>query len=245
MYVNKTVGPEALSHLQDDVLEAALTEIDSPVMPHGLVDYLRFPELAEFGGLVYPRGRETLKYLKGSNETVDMPTTPEGLLHLSERLVRHQDRVNDHLAHRNCGIYGAGNVQVSTFRTRDWLHGLFEGKDLMSDYDSPLSKSSFSHLLWKSMGSWRMKPGSNRVYLECRHADECLKFADAARGPVDLISRIAVRMQRFEESIKSRSGTSRKPRSGRPDGASDLLKWNSAEVSPEGGVSVKAELMRK
>ena len=51
----------------------------------------------------------------------------------------------------------------------EWLDGIRNGKDLLSDHDSPVAYSSLSKLVFKSMGHWRMQPDApGMVHLECR-----------------------------------------------------------------------------
>jgi hypothetical protein len=201
MHLKDKLGANVIAHLPVDVLEAAKVRRSDKVLPHGVVDYLRLPEMAEFGGFVFPRGNaDSLKYLN-KDEAVDMPTTPEGLLSLSRKMLQQRRLVNERLDKRACGIHGRNDVRVSDFTPEAWLRGLLRGKDLMSDHDSPLSESSFSHLVWKSMGSWRMKPGSNRVYLECRNTDACIGTGHLA-GPVAVIDEVGRRMASMEHTIK-------------------------------------------
>merc|ERR1719310_1376493 len=126
-----------------------------------------------------------------------MPTDVDGLLKLSANMLQHTGFINKRLRNRGCGLHSRTSVSGSDFTVKKWLQGLQQGKDLMSDHDSPLSKSSFSHLIWKSMGSWRMKPGSDRVYMECRKTGLCLASGDEA-GPAALIQMVGRRMRQFE-----------------------------------------------
>jgi hypothetical protein len=194
LYLKDRIG--TLDHLLDDVSKAAETHRQDKVFPHGLVDYVRFPEMAEMSGMVFPRAWMRSSQKK-EHEIEDMPTSEAGMLQLASQMVKQRSRVNGILLNRGCGIHGADSDLSSSFTAEEWLRGIMDGKDLMSDHDSPISKSSFSHLVWKSMGNWRMKTGSHRVYLECRHTDLCLGIGKRP-GPVALIREVGERMLEFE-----------------------------------------------
>jgi hypothetical protein len=196
-HLQNKLGADALKNMFDDVLTAAGARSIDMILPHGVVDYVRFPEMAEMSGMVFPRAR--LHNSDGEGKDMkDMPTTPKGLLQLATEMVKQREHVSERLLKRGCGIHGPNAALSSELTAGDWLRGMYIGKDLMSDYDSPISQSSFSRLVWKSMGSWRMKPGSNRVYLECRHTDLCLGIGNWP-GPAALIRKVGERMLKFEQ----------------------------------------------
>jgi hypothetical protein len=199
MHMKDRLGMNSLQNMAVDVLEAAQVQKDDQVLPHGVVDYLRFPEVAEMSGFVFPRAESR----QSKENCEDIPTTPEGLLQLSSRMLKDAKGIHEAMISRGCGIHGRNDFRVSDFTAEEWLRGLLRGKDLMSDHDSQISESSFSHLVWKSMGSWRMKPGSNRVYLECRHSDECLGTGGMP-GAAALIHAVAERMEKLERTIKEK-----------------------------------------
>lgn len=192
-------------NLPADVMQVGQFEKTDLVLPDGTIDYLHFPELAEIAGMVHPRNNS---HDDGQSqlELQDMPTDMEGLLSLSKRMLHQHKHVAEKMNLRPCGLHGRTTFDPSSFTVNDWLQGVARGKDLMSDYDSALSKSSYSHLLWRSMGNWRMKPRSDRVYLECRKTGLCLFDKPHAEGPARLIQKVAKRMQDFENEIMGNAG---------------------------------------
>lgn len=172
MFVMAKLGQHELESLPMDVMKVGKLHGKDPVLPNGVMDYLRLPEMAELGGMVFPRNPSL--HESGKQMEQDIPTDIDGLLRLSKRLMQNHSLVDKRLMNRGCHLHNSSSLRSSGFTVQDWLNGLLLGKDLMSDHDSDLSKSSFSHLVWKSMGSWRMKPGSGRVYLECRRTQNCL-----------------------------------------------------------------------
>merc|ERR1719440_2463746 len=134
-----------------------------------------------------------------------MPTDIPGVLQLSKHLLHNRKLVGERLMQRPCHLHNRSDAASFAVTVNDWLDGLLVGKDLMSDHDSMLSKSNFSHLLWKSMGHWRMKPGSSKVYLECRHTKRCLPDIVPPKlfeGPRGLIQMVAHKMKSIEVEQK-------------------------------------------
>jgi len=169
-------------------------------LPNGTIDYLKLPEMAELSGMVYARN-PLLRPARGVTAE-DMPTDKAGLLSLAAKMIKNQRLIATRLHTRACSLHSRSSIDATNFTVQDWLDGLQRGKDLMSDHDSPLSQSSFSHMVWKSMGSWRMKPGSDRVYLECRDTKECLSNTAPQPGAAALIRYVGLRMRNLEKFIK-------------------------------------------
>lgn len=208
-YISEKHGPDALATFAQDVLQAAEMTPDTLAIPKGLVDYIRLPEMAELSGMVISRS-PLLTSLTGA--TTDMPTDVDGLLKLAARMLKKRKTVNKALRSRDCGVFGRSN-ETNPFTAQDWLSGMMQGKDIMSDHDSPISRNSFSGLVWKSMGSWRMRKGSGVVHLECRHATGCVKLQSRkSNGPVDLIRRVARTMVTFEQNITKKTHNSQRPK---------------------------------
>merc|ERR1719507_1578154 len=85
-----------------------------------------------------------------------------------------------------------------TVTAKDWLLGMLQGKDIMADSDSPITKRGLSGLVWKSMGAWRMQQ-DGRVYLECRRSSLCIAREGWNNDALESeIARVARWMQRFE-----------------------------------------------
>lgn len=209
MHVKEKLGPRSLDNFRDDVLEIGQVSGKDAVLPDGgPIDYLRLPEMAELGGVVAPRS-SALRSLHGGADLEDMPSDVAGLLKLSAKMIKNSKVINQRLRRRACKLHS--RTSQGTLKVADWLEGLLHGKDLMSDHDSPLSQSSFSHLIWKSMGSWRMKPGSDRVYLECRSTKECLRTAMHVGAP-SLIQFVGHQMYDFEKKLKEETAKAARQR---------------------------------
>lgn len=202
MHIKEKLGQQEFENIPNDVLVAGEFDGTEQVMPNGTIDYLRLPEFAEVGGMVFPRKPSSDELV--TQAVQDMPTDIHGLMDLSKRLLQNRAAVSKRLRNRECHVHNRTTLpsSVSSFTVKDWLDGLMQGKDLMSDHDSELSKASFSHLMWKSMGHWRMKPGSDRVYLECRRTKLCLAGSMPQKGPSGLIQMVARKMRRFEQEIE-------------------------------------------
>merc|ERR1719498_1073940 len=136
-HVRAKDGKEALKYLHSDVLDAAgKISGEDAAIPKGLKDYIRFPEMAELAGFVV--GRDPM-LTDALGATKDMPTDAAGLLDLSESMLRDEATVNKHLMERGCGIHGKNDEAANSFTANTWLTEMMNGKDIMSDTDSPVS----------------------------------------------------------------------------------------------------------
>jgi len=199
-FIRHKLGEDALDRFPADVLEVADVKADTPVFPRGIMDYLHFSELAEIGGLVVPRSTDLGTSLH-PRATKCMPADRDGLHLLAKQMLKQKRQVDIHLRSRRCGVYGA-NESLSSFSAQTWLQQILQGRDIMADSDSPITHESFSKLVWKSMGSWRMTPESgDRIFLECRNPKYCLGNATKVNGPVPRIRNVAEAMQAFEEEM--------------------------------------------
>jgi len=202
MYLKDKYGAKELQHLQADVGQIGQFSGSDRVLPDGIVDYLHLPEMAEMTGMVSARNPSL--HAPHPETEQDMPTDAKGLMDLSKKMLLNYDVINKRMRERNCKLHGRTKTISTDFTVKEFLDGIVHGKDLMSDHDSPLSANAFSHMVWKSMGSWRMKPGSNRVYLECRSTQECLAStpAQGLPGAAELIKMVGQRMVKFEKTMK-------------------------------------------
>lgn len=176
-----------LPRLPEDVLEVVGythgVSPDAPVFTHRFFDYLLFPEFAVFGGVVRDDrssrlGRDAQNHTD-SSAMREMPTDRSGLLEVAGELLRNKAKASSQVHQRSCGVYGK-NDETYAFTARQWLDGIVQGKDIMSDHDSPVTSQSLSGLVWKSMGSWRMQD-DGKVFIECRGkrgSRPCLDFKD-------------------------------------------------------------------
>jgi len=198
MWVKSLLGEHEFASIAEDIMFVGDFKGDDKLLPKGIIDYLRFPEMAELSGMVTPR-------LQNSSEpdNQDIPSDYDGLLITAKKVLDNRRVVRERLQRRPCQLHNSSSLVTSDITVKDWLDGMLAGKDLTSDHDSELSKVSFSHLVWKSMGSWRMKPGIDRVYLECRRTYNCLSDITPQTGPAGLMQLIARRMQDFEDQMKS------------------------------------------
>jgi len=168
------------------------------VLSHGLSDYANFPEMAEIAGFVASRDSD---YSERLNASRPMPIEASELRGLAQEMIDNKDKVNKALENRPCGLWGSSN-DANSFTVGEWLDGVVEGIDIMSDADSPISKNSFSGVVWKSMGSWRMKKGDSRVYLECRNARKCLAaLSPPFENAAELGRLVAEQMAKFEGDV--------------------------------------------
>lgn len=212
-HVRQSVENSTLDQFPEHVLQVADVKPDDLIFPNGMMDYLKFPELAEVGGIVVPRS-SLLTMSQDINASrlsklKCMPTTYEDLHWLAKSMLEQKTRVNQLLKERSCGVHGLKDQNLTRFSARTWLQEMVRGRDIMSDWDSLITQKSFSKLVWKSMGSWRMSPHSNgRVYLECRDARRCFKLRNEtskwARTNFEAISQIrqvADSMQALEHAM--------------------------------------------
>jgi len=191
-------GVGHMKDFQQHVLHVSDLHLRDVVLSNGLSDYLNFPEMAEIAGYVVSRDSD---YSERLNVSLPMPTTTGGLRELAQKMLDNEDEVNKVLQERPCGLWGRSNA-ANAFTVGDWLEGVVKGVDIMSDIDSPVSKNSFSSLVWKSMGSWRMQKGDFRVYLECRNATQCLtSLKPPFESPKALGMLVAQQMAKFEVDI--------------------------------------------
>jgi len=86
MLLKDRFGSSSLQHMPADVLEAAQTQKNDKVLPHGVVDYLRFPEIAEMSGFVFPRTGSGISHRK--LELVQDPAFHTGSLKICQLLPR-------------------------------------------------------------------------------------------------------------------------------------------------------------
>lgn len=209
-HVRQKLGDNELKQFPADVIRVAGVKPDDPVFPKGIMDYLMLPELAEVGGLVVPRS-SMLMVSEPTNASASnlrcMPTTYADVKGLAKSMLEHKSQVDDRLKNRACGVHGLKDESLTRFSAKAWLQEMLQGRDIMADSDSPITQKSFSKLVWKSMGSWRMDPqGGDRVYLECRQPGDCLdKLRTKAElhkmGPVNQIVQVARTMQKFERDM--------------------------------------------
>jgi len=197
--VEHRYGVEHMKDFQQHVLHVSNLDLEEVVLPNGLSDYLNFPEIAEVAGFVASRDSH---YSKSLNVTRRMPITTHEIKELAQEILDAKDEVNKVLMERPCGLWGRSN-KANDFTVGDWLEGITKGIDIMSDVDSPISKNSFSGLVWKSMGSWRMKKGDSRIYLECRNAPQCLaSLSPPFESAKALGTLVAEQMAEFEADAK-------------------------------------------
>lgn len=208
-YVKEREDPDSWSRMPAEVIRAAGIENPTgPVLLDGVVDYLHFAEMAELSGSVRHRDAANAEYDEQSWAT-HLPIDATGLLRLASRMLYHKKEVNIRISHRDCKIHGKNDPVANEFSALDWVRGLDNGMDIMSDHDSPISKNSFSHLVWKSMGSWRMrKSGSAVVYLECRSSNHCLPGKTKHFGVPNLIRYVGRSMVEFEQEAASETAKS-------------------------------------
>eukprot|EP00438_Fugacium_kawagutii_P030085 Skav228174 [mRNA] locus=scaffold3933:44910:46289:+ [translate_table: standard] len=162
----KTLHEDERQGLAKDVLK--LWGPDQQLYPKGIMDYLQFPEMAEIGGIVKKR------FGPSGNATVEMPTDLDGLKKVAAMMLEKNASVSKLLRDRPCAVNAPGNKTWAAPTAREWLEGLQQGLDLMSDHDSPASHASLGKTLWKSMGSWRWSTEEPRIFLECRSPRACL-----------------------------------------------------------------------
>lgn len=214
-HVRQSLGEgtsDRFSQFPEDVLEVADVKPDEVIFPNGITDYLKFSELAEIGGLVVPRS-SMLGVSQDANvsrsQVSCLPTTRSGIQHLAQQMLKNREQVEKRMQSRGCNIYGLEDRTLTSFSAQTWLQEMLKGRDVMSDSDSPITQQSFSKLVWKSMGSWRMdmSAGGGKVYLECR-SRSCLgkhKKDSLPHDYVPYIREIAEKMQAFEREMAGES----------------------------------------
>lgn len=190
-------GVEHMKDFKQHMLHVTNLHDQDVVFSDGLSDYLNFPEMAEVTGFVASRDSD---YSERLNVSRPLPITASELRELAQEMIDNEGKVNEVLQQRPCGLWGRSN-DANTFTVGDWLDGVVKGMDIMSDFDSPISKNSFSGLVWKSMGSWRMKKDDSRVYLECRAPGTCLGLKAPFESPTALGMLVAERMAAFEVDV--------------------------------------------
>merc|ERR1719329_443453 len=196
--VEQKHGPEHMKDFQQHMLQITKLHRHDVVLSHGLSDYVNFPEMAEIAGFVASRDSD---YSERLNASRPMPVTAGELRGLAQEMIDNTDKVNKALENRPCGLWGSSN-DANSFTAGEWLDGVVEGIDIMSDADSPISKNSFSGVVWKSMGSWRMKKGDSRVYLECRKSHMCLSaLSPPFQNAAELGRLVAEQMAEFEGDV--------------------------------------------
>lgn len=162
------VPKEELLQFVNDTLEvvhrSAGIDADKNLYQRRICDYLLFPEFAEVSGVV--QGREVAGSGHNPSATKEFPVDLPGLLQVAQEMLTKKAHVNEKLCYRFFGIHGKRDDSWQ-FSPREWLTNITQGKDIMSDHDSPVTSNSLSGLVWKSMGHWRMS-SSDTVYLECR-----------------------------------------------------------------------------
>jgi len=198
--VKRLHGAAKMKDLKAHMLKASGLRADDVVVVNGLVDYLGFPEMAEILGYVMSRDPD---YSAQMNATQPLPVTTHGLEKLAQQMLNNSSEINKALMARPCGVWGTNDL-ANNFTALDWLEGVENGKDLMSDADSTISKNSFSGLVWKSMGSWRMAhERDSRVFLECRDIVQCLSFLTPPfDSPAEAGKSVALAMADFEDRAK-------------------------------------------
>lgn len=190
------LGDAVVRRMPRDVLRVWGGDPNKPLYPDGIMDYLKLPEMAEIAGFVSSRNgncpRNATRQL--------MPSTRAGVLALAGAMAEDtpQEDVDAPLLNRTCNVYGKDPGNATKLTASMWLEGMLEGLDLMSDHDSPVSRASFSHLVWKSMGQWRLRDDDlGRVYVECRHPSGCVG-AEAEDGVETGLRHLAARLVDLE-----------------------------------------------
>lgn len=165
-YVASKVGKDALQALPDDVWAVSQVSPDAIAFPFGFTDYVRTLDVAAVSGLI-----------QGA-----IPRTSKQLCMLAKRTLKRKTHVNKALNGLGCGVLGfnasgagtqlsaQGQEYLSAVASpRAWLESIISGRDLWTDAESQVSSNSKTQLMFKSMGSWRMREGegAGRVYLEC------------------------------------------------------------------------------
>lgn len=193
-FVAEEHGEQILATFPEDVLEITNLSGESPAFPGPYREYLQFKEFAELGGP---------NMVQGSIE--EMVKTKAGLCGLATAMVEPSTRqkIDDTLLTRECGFKDMSferSMKIqNSFTARQWLEGITKGHDLLSDVDSSSSARASSHLVWKSMGAWRMSPKTRGiVYVECRIAYRCLQTTHSAMGSIDMILKVTKEMEMLE-----------------------------------------------
>lgn len=195
-FVAEEHGEEALATFPEDVL--AITKLPGDGSAHitPYREYLQFQEFAELANGNRDQGK-----------IHEMVKTKEGLCKLATSMVQPSMRktLDQDLLNRPCGLKGLEEANSKAFQNtltaKEWLQEIVKGRDLLSDVDSPISAKASSHLVWKSMGAWRMGPKTRGiVYIECRIANKCLEATPSAAGPIDMIHRVTKEFLAHEQA---------------------------------------------
>jgi len=217
--VRQIEGEERAQNLPQDVLQVSGQDRDTPLFS-GFRDYTTFLEMAQLGGLVQtPSFGENNEV--GSNGEVELGSEDE-LMDLAQQMLTSKEDVQRRLSERPCTVHGPDAEAFEQVTAGAWLDGMLEGKDMMSDSDSPISQAgSFSHLVWKSMGAWRMQDGDARVYLECRRPRHCLPMHPARdRSILAEMRYVATSLDSFEHAQLVESGVAESLMNATKDGSS-------------------------
>jgi len=174
--IAQTLPAHERANFTSDVLHVWGGNPDLPLYKKGIMDYLHFPEMAEMSGMVQSR-------MGSNNVTQELPVEVGGLLELAEDMLKqkHREGIDHQLRGRKCSLNGPARPDGERWQApsaRQWLEAASLGQDLMSDHDSPASKASLSHTLWRSMGNWRLSAAEPRIFLECRAPKSCLGAHD-------------------------------------------------------------------
>merc|ERR1711865_399328 len=119
-----------------------------------------------------------------------MPTDYPGLLKLAQDMMDQTELVHDRYSKRNW-LYtapGMPKLEAKDFLVQHWLDAMSDGLDLLSDKDSLMTKSSWSHKVWLSMGAWRLDETDPKIYLECRTDRLPGCFGGKAASKMDSVS---------------------------------------------------------
>lgn len=198
-YVASQIGSDILQELPQDVLAVAQVSPSAQAFPAGVTDYLHMLEVAEVAGLM-----------------TATPTTSEQVCDLARHAIQHKKSVKSLLQGLGCGVHGfnvSGIVKSGLAQKEDylsaiaspsqWLEGILQGRDLWTDRESIVSRSSKTNLIFKSMGSWRMASGSGagHIYLECV-AREKKKVVRCLGGESSAVT-VSERMREVAKRIQS------------------------------------------
>jgi len=204
-HLRQVVGDDGVQRLPDDILKVAGVEDGkNAVLFSHPREYWGLLEMAEYSGFV--PSRLPLKHRFQDDVKLQMqpmPSNGKELLSLAQRMQDSQSMVMQRLATASCDVHqDEVSQRTNHVYVHDWLQGMLQGQDIMSDHDSPISEKGLSKVVWKSMGAWRMQE-NGRVYLECRRSLLCLPDGAGDGSLVlDEIERVASFMQDFEQAAE-------------------------------------------